>query len=95
MLAPKLTAAAAFALFSSSAIAQDTEAPVDYWNGVGSASYIWHNRYHGLLAMAASGDFRTSCRSTFTAESLHHQYPGNTNDPFQVVGTFNTSLTSG
>ena len=95
MLAPKLATAAAFALFSNFAIAQDTEAPVDYWGGVGSASFYFHSRYHGLLAMAASGDYRTTCRSTFTAESLERQYSGNTNDPFQVVGTFNTSVVSG
>lgn len=41
---------------------------------------------HGLLAMAAYGDYESECPQTFTYESLQHQYPGNTDQPFQVVG---------
>lgn len=43
---------------------------------------------HGCLAMAAYGDYNTLCPRQFTYESLQHQYPGNQNQPFEVVGTF-------
>lgn len=38
--------------------------------------------------MSAYGDYRTECPKQFTAASLQHQYPGNTNQPYEVVGTF-------
>ncbi|KAH8921854.1 hypothetical protein BT69DRAFT_1351315 [Atractiella rhizophila] len=58
------------------------------WTGVGSASFYWHNRYHGLLAMAAYGDYASLCPLTFTTDSLDRQYPGNTETPFEIVGTW-------
>lgn len=36
--------------------------------------------------MAAYGDYNTTCRNTFTYESLQRQYPGNREQPFQVIG---------
>lgn len=36
--------------------------------------------------MASYGDYETLCPQTFTEQSLQHQYPGNTNQPFEVVG---------
>jgi hypothetical protein len=36
--------------------------------------------------MAAYGDYRTTCPRHFTHETLQRQYPGNTNQPFEVVG---------
>lgn len=36
--------------------------------------------------MAAYGDYRTTCPRHFTYETLQRQYPGNTNEPFEVVG---------
>lgn len=36
----------------------------------------------------ADGDYRTECPKQFTAESLQHQYPGNTNIPYEVIGSW-------
>lgn len=36
--------------------------------------------------MAAYGDYRNTCPQHFTRQTLQRQYPGNTNQPFQVVG---------
>lgn len=70
----------------------------DPWNsGVGSAAVIWHTRYHGILAMSAYGDYKSKCPDFFTAETLQQQYPGNTNQPYEVVdewenvGSYNQS----
>ena len=38
--------------------------------------------------MSVYGDYESLCPRQFTYESLQHQYPGNQNQPFEVVGRF-------
>lgn len=38
--------------------------------------------------MAAYGNYNRTCPQHFTYDTLQRQYPGNTNDPFEVVGTW-------
>ncbi|KAK9898158.1 hypothetical protein P389DRAFT_166473 [Cystobasidium minutum MCA 4210] len=93
----KTTAIAALSLLACSSIlvpptavnAQGTgEDPMAVWYWTGAQSVYWHTRYHGCLAMAAYGDYNTTCPRHFTYETLQRQYPGNTNEPFEVVGTW-------
>ncbi|KAI5477799.1 protein of lipase, class 3 family [Pseudohyphozyma bogoriensis] len=66
-------------LFFAPASAQNlTEAEID-------ASPYWHERYHGLLSMAAYGDYATLCPQTFTAASLAASFPDSTEEPWTVL----------
>lgn len=49
----------------------------------------WHNRYHGLLSMAAYGDYNTLCPiQTFTEEAKLRNFPESDREPWVVVNTF-------
>ncbi|KAI5480233.1 protein of lipase, class 3 family [Pseudohyphozyma bogoriensis] len=55
----------------------------------GADSFYWHNRYHGLLAMAAyADDPAVACENTFTSTSLQTNYPDSTEAPFTVLSTW-------
>jgi len=50
---------------------------------------FWHNRYHGLLSMAAYGDYNTLCPiQTFDEENLRKNFPNSDREPWVVVNTF-------
>lgn len=49
----------------------------------------WHNRYHGLLSMAAYGDYDALCpEQTFTEEAMRSNFPDSTFPPWEVISTF-------
>ncbi|KAM0751102.1 alpha/beta-hydrolase [Meredithblackwellia eburnea MCA 4105] len=80
-----LRTACVFALLlTTNVLAQST----DPFAANGSDSLYWHQRYHGLLVMASYGDYNTTCPQSFTEATLQRQYPGNTNPPFTVLGTW-------
>ncbi|KAM0748080.1 alpha/beta-hydrolase [Meredithblackwellia eburnea MCA 4105] len=60
----------------------------DPWQASGADSLFFHQEYHGRLVMASYGDYNTTCPQSFTQATLQRQYPGNTNAPFTVVGTW-------
>ncbi|GJN94292.1 hypothetical protein Rhopal_007366-T1 [Rhodotorula paludigena] len=75
-----LLAAAASAALVRVAFAQD-DAAADV-----SSSQYWHERYHGLLSMAAySDDPTTTCAQTFTQEALLQSFPDSTALPWTFV----------
>ncbi|KAM0790325.1 hypothetical protein ACM66B_003210 [Microbotryomycetes sp. NB124-2] len=57
-------------------------------------SQYWHERYHGILSMAAYGDYDTLCpQQTFTAAEMALKAPDSTSAPWQVINTWTTSPT--
>ncbi|KAK4701719.1 hypothetical protein P7C70_g4504, partial [Phenoliferia sp. Uapishka_3] len=46
---------------------------------------FWHERYHGLLSMAAYGDYDTLCQETFTQETLLASFPDSTEEPWTLL----------
>ncbi|GAA5969198.1 hypothetical protein JCM8115_004314 [Rhodotorula mucilaginosa] len=75
-------AAAAVALvsFGPASVAAQTEV---------SSSQFWHERYHGLLSMAAySDDPTTVCSQTFDDAALQQSFPGSTAPPWQLIQQF-------
>lgn len=58
---------------------------------------IWLVLSLPVLAMSAYGDYKSKCPDFFTAATLQQQYPGNTNQPYEVVdewsnvGSYNQS----
>ncbi|KAK9900817.1 alpha/beta-hydrolase [Cystobasidium minutum MCA 4210] len=49
----------------------------------------WHERYHGILSMAAYGDYETLCpQTTFTENALHKSFPNSNADPWTLVEKF-------
>ncbi|KAI5480234.1 protein of lipase, class 3 family [Pseudohyphozyma bogoriensis] len=79
-------AVAALAVLSSAS----TVAAQGLFNDTGTDSFYWHNRYHGLLAMAAyaPGGPASVCNTTFTNETLALNYPDSTDEPFTVLSTW-------
>ncbi|GAA5969063.1 hypothetical protein JCM21900_005772 [Sporobolomyces salmonicolor] len=55
-----------------------------------SSSQYWHERYHGLLSMAAySDDPTTICQAqTFTEASLLQSFPNSTEEPWTLIQTW-------
>ncbi|KAK4047497.1 hypothetical protein OIV83_005410 [Microbotryomycetes sp. JL201] len=57
-------------------------------------SQYWHERYHGILSMAAYGDYDTLCpQQTFTPAEMALKAPDSTSPPWQVINTWTTSPT--
>ncbi|KAJ8291838.1 hypothetical protein OF846_005078 [Rhodotorula toruloides] len=76
-----LVAAAATAAFTATALAQS---PADV-----SSSQYWHERYHGLLSMAAySNDPTTVCAQTFDQAALTSSFPNSTEAPWTLIQQF-------
>ncbi|KAM0754280.1 hypothetical protein T439DRAFT_323147 [Meredithblackwellia eburnea MCA 4105] len=83
-----LTITITLSITSAQTTSGGTDDPDAVWYQTGSDSPYWHQRYHAILAMSLYGDYNTTCPQTFTNETLQQQYPGNTNVPFLVVGTW-------
>jgi len=50
------------------------------------STQYWHERYHGLLSMAAYGDYATLCpQQTFTQAALRKSYPDSTEEPWTLL----------
>lgn len=51
-----------------------------------SSSQYWHERYHGILSMAAYGDYATLCpQQTFTQAALNKAFPDSTEAPWVLL----------
>ncbi|GAA5993213.1 hypothetical protein JCM10908_004509 [Rhodotorula pacifica] len=81
-----LTATAAVALVSVAA-----QSTTDV-----SSSQFWHERYHGLLSMAAYSDDPTSvCAQTFDNAALQSSFPGSTESPWTIINQFGPTPSGG
>ncbi|GAA5903442.1 hypothetical protein JCM8208_001921 [Rhodotorula glutinis] len=61
-----------------------------------SSSQFWHERYHGLLSMAAyNSDPTTACAQTFDQAALESSFPGSTAAPWTYVQGFGPTASGG
>ncbi|GAA5877503.1 hypothetical protein JCM3774_005891 [Rhodotorula dairenensis] len=92
MLSFTSTAAAAAAAW---ALVSFAPAPVAAQGDV-SSSQFWHERYHGLLSMAAYADDPTPvCAQTFDDAALQSSFPGSTEAPWQLIQQFGPTPSGG
>jgi hypothetical protein len=57
-------------------------------NAQGDATQYWHERYHGILSMAAYGDYTTLCPQFFTQQSLLKSYPNSVELPWTLLSNW-------
>ncbi|POY70305.1 hypothetical protein BMF94_6691 [Rhodotorula taiwanensis] len=82
MLSSSSVTAAAVALTAAAATLVSAQTDV-------SSSQFWHERYHGLLSMAAyNNDPTTVCAPTFDQAALQSSFPGSTEAPWQIINQF-------
>ncbi|TNY23115.1 hypothetical protein DMC30DRAFT_444650 [Rhodotorula diobovata] len=61
-----------------------------------SSSQFWHERYHGLLSMAAyNSDPTTACAQTFDQAALEQSFPDSTAAPWTYVQGFGPTVSGG
>ncbi|GAA5992178.1 hypothetical protein JCM11641_007788 [Rhodosporidiobolus odoratus] len=77
-----ITALVSLALLAVPSLAQDVPESV-------SSSQFWHERYHGLLSMAAyNDDPSTVCAQTFDQAALASSFPDSTEAPWTYIQGF-------